>query len=57
MVRKMLLSLCVLSSVGLANDLSSILILKPLKIFSLPKSFEAFKSKKHLSRNNSLDLA
>ncbi|MGC9286589.1 MAG: TonB-dependent receptor [Hydrogenobaculum sp.] len=57
MVRKMLLSLCVLSSAGLANDLSSVFILKPLKIFGLPKSFEAFKSKKNLSRNNSLDLA
>lgn len=57
MVRKMLLSLCVLSSAWPVNDLSSVFILKPLKIFGLPKSFEAFKSKKNPSRNDSLDLA
>jgi len=57
MVKKVLLSLCVFSSIGLAQDFSSIFLLKPLEIIGSSKGFEAFKSSKTLQRKSSVDLA
>ena len=37
MVKKVLLSLCVFSSIGLAQDFSSIFLLKPLEIIGFFK--------------------
>jgi len=50
MVKRVLLSLCVFSSIGLAQDFSSIFLLKPLEIIGSSKGFEAFKSSKTLQR-------
>ncbi len=55
-MKKTLLLLAVFSG-AYAQDLSNVFLLKPLTIFGHPKDFEAFKSQKTLTRENSVDLA
>ncbi len=55
-MKKLLLGLAIFSS-AYAQDLSQVFILKPLIVFGHPKGFEAFKSKKTLTRNDAVDLA
>lgn len=57
MLKRTLLLLCVFSYVGMAEDLSSVYLLKPMEVFGHPNGFEAFKSVKSLNRKNSVDLA